>query len=364
MNRFEKGKIIKMENSKRKRENETDIPEERLLKKFEVLESRLMQLWETDSNRESIESINATGSDIISFGDEQLEQELDEEDDERYNNNDSIIEEIPREIIPVEEIDISDDELSKIWEDTKENSIDEDVVFLKEDTIKENGVSIPCSSFHPDIRETWTVWTRAGIPSKDQEELQKKYVPPKFLQTPLVNPEILETLHRRPIEKDEFVRSSQEMVGSALTALGTVMTSLLSEGECDKLKVLNSLNDTAKILTSLYHLDTDKRRSNIISWKPTPVQKILVSTKPDEFLFGKNLSGRIRAAEASGKIHKLKPYVFKRNNDRPYRYFPSPYHWFGSSDNEKNDIDYVMNPLKKEKKCKVEKVDKSMKSEV
>lgn len=62
MNRFEKGKIIKMENSKRKRENETDIPEERLLKKFEVLESRLMQLWETDSNRESIESINATGS--------------------------------------------------------------------------------------------------------------------------------------------------------------------------------------------------------------------------------------------------------------------------------------------------------------
>ncbi|XP_051168619.1 uncharacterized protein LOC127286273 isoform X2 [Leptopilina boulardi] len=281
------------QNFKRKRNNE--IPEERLLKKFQYVEEKLLQLWETDSNIESTGSVNAA-SDIISFVDNDLEQEFDDES-ENYNNNedednyhqDSIIEEIPPEIEPIEEIDLSDDELAKIWENG-ENSPkppdDEDVVFLKEGTIKENGIPVQSCSLHPDIRETWTVWTRAGIPFKDREELQKKYPPPKFLSTPQINPEILETLHKRPIEKDEFIRSSQELVGSALTALGSVMTSLLSDVEMDKLKVLNGLNDAAKILTSSFHLDTDKRRSNIISWKPKPIQKILVSTKPDEFLFG------------------------------------------------------------------------------
>lgn len=299
-----------------------------------------------------------------------MEQELDDED-ENYNNNednfnnDSLIEEVPCESPPIEEIDLSDDELSKIWEDhnskPEENSVDEDIIFLQEGSTKENGIPVPTVLLHPDIRETWTVWTRSGVPLKDKEELLHKYTPPKFLKTPAINPEILTTLHKRPVEKDEFVRSSQEMVGSALTALGSAMTSLLSEDEYDKLKLLNTLNDTAKILTSLFHFDTDKRRSNIISWKPPPVQKFLVTTKPDELLFGKNLPSKINEAQNSGRLGKLKPYVFKKNNNRPYRYFPSPYHWFGSRDDEKNEIDFVMNPLKKEKdsKVKLEKTDKN-----
>lgn len=60
----------KMESSsKRKRKDfeESSVPEERLLKKFEVLESRLMQLWETDSNMESVGSANASASGNLFF---------------------------------------------------------------------------------------------------------------------------------------------------------------------------------------------------------------------------------------------------------------------------------------------------------
>ena len=300
--------------------------------------------------------------------DVQLDNNNDLDDEEAYfdEEEDEPIVEVPRQSRPIEEVYLSDDELPngnvESVEPEGDFQKDEDIVFLDEVPKNEEHSSNSSSniSLHPDITETWKLWTRYGIPLNDKRELLQKYCPPKVLQTPEINQEILVTLHKRPIDKDEHIRTSQDLLSSALTALGSTMSTLLVEKDgSDRLKVMNSLNDTAKLLTELFHFDTDKRRSQLISWKSKPLQSVLADTKPDEFLFGSDLQSKLDEAQQLGIIGPLKPYVYKkRNNNLPRRSFPSPYHWFGKDEEENEDEEqnFVLNPLKQEDKfvCKKE----------
>lgn len=293
---------------------------------------------------------------------------MDDEDEYSDEEADEPIIEVPLENQAIEEINLSDDDQPNINEESnrleEESEKEEDIVFLTE--LPKNEERFPNSSgefsLHPDIMETWKLWTRCGIPLKDKKELLEKYCPPKVLRTPEINEEILVTLHKRPIDKDEHIRTSQDLLSSALTALGTTMSTLLVERDgSDRLKVMNTLNDTAKLLTELYHFDTDKRRSQIISWKSKPLRPILAGTQPDEFLFGSELKSKLNEAQQLGIIAPLKPYVYKKkNNNQPRRSFPSPYHWYGRDENEEEEEEeeqnFVLNPMKQDVKfvCKKE----------
>ena len=256
----------------------------------------------------------------------------------------------------IEQVNL-DDEFPNGYDDSSRCEETEQIplIILPDDDDEEKDTlekkpELPESSILPDLRDIWKLWTRGGIPQNEKKELIEKYSPPVELKTPEINEEILVTLHKRPLDKDKHIFTSQELLSSALTALGTTMSTLLVGNEkSDSLKVINGLNDTAKILTELFYTETIKRRAQLMSWKSIPLRGVLAETKPDEFLFGKHLRDKINEAQRIGRIGPLKPYVKPKNKKKRYKSFPSPY-WDCDRNykGEEEPQNFVINPMKKE----------------
>lgn len=95
----------------------------------------------------------------------------------------------------------------------------------------------------------------------------------------------------------------QRLVGAALTSLGSAMSTLLEEADSiDKIQFMERLNDVGKILTNIFHSQTKSRIAFILTGVDKETKTLLEDRETEEFLFGKNLSDRIKEAKAMDKV--------------------------------------------------------------
>ncbi|KAJ8687834.1 hypothetical protein QAD02_023628 [Eretmocerus hayati] len=189
---------------------------------------------------------------------------------------------------------------------------------LDDDALRVLGVdpSKPLESknpLRPELTVRWTVWKSDGLDDDTKKELLDKYVPDTTLAAQKLNPELLSILSEAAIKRDSHIESNQKLTGTALTALGSAVSSLLTCKNYSRVKLLETLHDTGKILSELHHEQLESRKACILPITNKNMKSVLQKAKPDEYLFGSNLSDKIKEAKVMEKVgNDLKSVPIKK----------------------------------------------------
>lgn len=180
---------------------------------------------------------------------------------------------------------------------------------------------------HKDIQIRWHEIYKAGLPKEEKVELFKKYSQAEncaFLEAPKLNMEIKVTLQEPVVARDTRLISKQEKVSVVLAALSSALSSLLNNEDVETTKMVEKISDSCRILVDLQRDESLTRRSLILAnnnINPT-LKDTLNSTEIDEWLFGKQLEDRIKAAkllEKSSKDLKPAPKTYVKTDTKNYR---------------------------------------------
>ncbi|XP_057325663.1 uncharacterized protein LOC130667824 [Microplitis mediator] len=190
--------------------------------------------------------------------------------------------------------------LEKQAEETVE--LDDEIMQIigKDPEVKKEELSL---SSHTSSR--WNVWLKSGQSKETKEALLKKH--PRTgvcrLEAPILNPEIASSLNEAALRRDKYLSTTQNLAGSALSAIGKVIDPLLnSKQELNRKKMLEDLWEASQLLTELHRGQTVARRSCIIPSLNKQVAELLEKTEADSLLFGDKLNEKIKEAKSMEKI--------------------------------------------------------------
>lgn len=159
---------------------------------------------------------------------------------------------------------------------------------------------------HPSLVPRWSTWLTEGLPEDTKKELKDKYplTGNVRLEAPELNEEIVSTLNEAGTKRDQLFVAEQNLVGSALSALGEAITMILKDEEepVDQLQLLEKLSDGGKLLSQLHFQVSSARKSFIAPVLTKPMKELLQKTKPGTLLYGEKLSEKIKTAKSVEKI--------------------------------------------------------------
>lgn len=198
---------------------------------------------------------------------------------------------------------------------------DEDVIELDASDLDEETLALigkvpvkPVTSgpnLHPVLTDRWANFMEQGLEAADKSTLMESYPYPancQFLTPPLINEEVLATIPEFSKERDSQLLLMQKQLAAATTALGKGLELLLKPqddpGSSQK-KVIQSLGDAAKLLLDAQHHQNEKRKQLLISnMKSQRLKTVAGASKTDVFLFGSDLSQKLKSAEEFEKLGK------------------------------------------------------------
>ncbi|CAG5109265.1 Protein of unknown function [Cotesia congregata] len=118
-------------------------------------------------------------------------------------------------------------------------------------------------------------------------------------------------------QKDGSALGSEEYVGTAIITVGSAISLLLKdpEEEVDKLKLLEYLSDTGKLLAETFHQHSAARKAYMTPVMKKSVKTLVDSIHSEECLDGDKLADQIKEAKTIER--KLKRPVFSIQTDGP-----------------------------------------------
>lgn len=170
---------------------------------------------------------------------------------------------------------------------------------LGEDPQKSKALDI---TLHESVKLHWNYWITHGIEKKVKEELTEKYARSTEFDAPKLNAEISAILTEATIKRDRYMLENQKLAGSALTAIGSALTMIMSEEEVDKLTFVQRLNEAAKLIIEIHHNQSVSRKTFIYPGVKKQFQNMLKETKSDNLLFGNNLADKIKDSKNIEKL--------------------------------------------------------------
>ncbi|KAF6210509.1 hypothetical protein GE061_013615 [Apolygus lucorum] len=164
---------------------------------------------------------------------------------------------------------------------------------------------------HDQVVPRWRHTILNGSPREEVQGLSSKHSPPSNLLElipPPINPEVKVNLPKQILIKDNAQTDLQALIATSLSALGANFNILLDPltdipNETRKFLLANSV-DSAKLSTHLFHKISINRRNAIFPLLHKNVREQCDKTPPNNFLFGSDLSEKIKSAkmlEAAGK---------------------------------------------------------------
>jgi len=107
---------------------------------------------------------------------------------------------------------------------------------------------------HDSLKLHWNYWVTHGIEKKSKEELMEKYARLTEFDAPRLNPEISAILSESAAKRDSFMVENQKLAGSALTAIDSALTMVMTEeDDIDKLLFVDRLNEAAKLIMAIHY---------------------------------------------------------------------------------------------------------------
>lgn len=138
------------------------------------------------------------------------------------------------------------------------------------------------------------------------------------------------------LKKDKYASEIQKIIGSAMIALGMGISLMLNEKdeEVDRMQLLQYLSVAGKLLAEAHHREAVTRKSFISPGIEKNINEVLEKCKLDKFLFGEDLSEKIKSMKSIEKIAaeiKSKPTPNKlplKTSDRVnWKTSSSKMHW-------------------------------------
>lgn len=167
-------------------------------------------------------------------------------------------------------------------------------------TEEATGTEEPEINFHVATR--WENVVKAGLGEKTREELIKKYPVPRncpILVPPKLNVEIKAAVTEFSVKRDERLATFQTQLAAGIAAVGKALTSIVEDAEPgNKLAIIESLNDSGRLLADLHQQHSQSRRSLLSLNLKKEVLETLNMVPVDGWLFGENVTERLRTAKA------------------------------------------------------------------
>ncbi|XP_047991937.1 uncharacterized protein LOC125230720 [Leguminivora glycinivorella] len=200
----------------------------------------------------------------------------------------------------------------------EEQQLDDEILSLLGDAPKSDQQFGP--PVHKDIANRWQEILVKGLDKETKEKLLKQYMIPRncdMLLAPKLNPEAKAALSDGSVKRDFCIMQKQNQVGVALAALASVTEAIIS-GENNKQKLLKPLSDACRILCDNHHSDTMTRRHFVLASTDASLKETLVEAERDTFLFGENVSEKLKVAKSIQKtgesLKQQQKSVFNKNN--------------------------------------------------
>ena len=187
---------------------------------------------------------------------------------------------------------------------------------------------------HSALAARWSGWLLNGIKKEEKTELLSLYANAKncSLKGQLLNPEVSKIMTPSAVKRDKYAMESQDVTGSALLALGLAISLILNEKDeaVDRDVLLKYLVDAGKLLSVVHHQEAISRKAMILPGIEKNMKIVLENTKLDKYLFGENLSEKIKSEKSLEKTAsdlKVKPMVktvpLRQQNNLNYKNPPS-----------------------------------------
>ncbi|XP_057335443.1 uncharacterized protein LOC130674191 [Microplitis mediator] len=159
---------------------------------------------------------------------------------------------------------------------------------------------------HPEIATRWSNFISDGLKKELKSELLAKY--PRAsncqLEAQTLNPEVAASMQDAALKRDKFACEIQNVIGSAMLALGKGISMMLDEKEdgVDGMQLLQYLSDSGRLLAEAHHREAMTRRSLILPGMEKNIKEVLEKSKPDKFLIGEDLSEKIKSTKSIVKV--------------------------------------------------------------
>ncbi|CAG5109261.1 Protein of unknown function, partial [Cotesia congregata] len=171
---------------------------------------------------------------------------------------------------------------------------------LGEDPSEKKGLRL---ELHPKIKNRLKFWAEKGLSSEDRDKLLTKYKRSEGFEAPKINLPIESNLSVSAKKRDTFRVLTQNSIGSALMAIVSVASTLITETEAlDLDDAFEKLFEAKKILADAFHQQSLSRKATITPSFDKMTKEILEKANADEFLFGKDLVENIKSVKAADKV--------------------------------------------------------------
>lgn len=204
---------------------------------------------------------------------------------------------------------------------------------------------------HTSIAKRWGAWLKAPMTKEVKEDLFKKY--PRegefSLEAPKLNEELNSSINESSIKRDRYFIITQNMIGTALSALAPAITSLIAMKSEEANKILGDVWNAARVMAEIHRSQTGARRACILPSLAKPVADALSKREADQFLFGQNLGDKLTQLKT---LDKLGQEIKMQTPKKPQ---PNNLNWRSSSASQKptSQTSYKVKPTPKTSTPKV-----------
>ncbi|XP_023314347.1 uncharacterized protein LOC111694259 [Trichogramma pretiosum] len=281
---------------KSKREREPEERLERLLKKVRKLNAEVENV-KTGLNKDE------DGGNKSPLGDENASP----------NTNNGVLQSPPpRDPLSPEGTESE----GKTIEEEDDETIDDDNwnKIIGEDPSSAKGEKL---SVKKDLLKIWQFLCRDGMSKEKEEALIEKYQTLEELAPPDLNPQLDSILKETAKKRDKYMLAVQKTAAQGLSIIGSIMTNIYNNAAegMDIEDVLSPLKEAGDLLCLIINKQSKNRKAFIEPGLAKDSAQILKNTKIDEFLYGKDLSSKIKETKALSKEGQefAKPVVPSKN---------------------------------------------------
>ncbi|XP_063924056.1 uncharacterized protein LOC135138115 isoform X3 [Zophobas morio] len=155
---------------------------------------------------------------------------------------------------------------------------------------------------NPNLVQVWRDILANGLPSDTRKELITKYPLRSncpLLAAPRLNQEARIAISEVVARKDARLIAIQNQMGAGLSGLATALDLIFATDRQDnfELRLVECISDAAKLFGDIHHDQSQARRQIIKATLSPALKDTLSEASVDGWLFGDNLSERIKTAK-------------------------------------------------------------------
>ncbi|XP_047995488.1 uncharacterized protein LOC125233493 [Leguminivora glycinivorella] len=159
---------------------------------------------------------------------------------------------------------------------------------------------------HKDIASRWSDILINGLKDDVKKEIISCHDIPEnltLLQSPILNPEIKAAVNENALKRDVILSEKQRSMACVLTCIADLMSSNLenSSDTAENKGSLKLLSDTGRLLCHVHYEESLARRNFLQACLSKDVKENIKDLKRDKFLFGTDLSEKLKSMKAITK---------------------------------------------------------------